>query len=198
MHPLAPLELLLKAKSKKVVDELLTRSYLKRNESLSIEFISSASETLGISYTEAESLLKAARSLTCEVVFNSLDESDIVALFPSGFNTDLSGLLSSLLAARLGEWTDIAEQTQLSGPKLLDMDWRVDIKSGSGEVGKMHVPTLLVSMNVEEPFQSGGASQSSHLQFELDRETLGTLLDGLTKIREQLSSVATSAAATSS
>ena len=51
----------------------------------------------------------------------------------------------------------------------------------------MHVPTVMVSMLCQEPQNKLGIiAPTKNIQFELNEQSLGVMLDGLTRIRDQL------------
>ena len=80
---------------------------------------------------------------------------------------------------------------QVSIPKLAGVDWRIDVKTASDSLTRMAVPTCLVELEVQGvPARSGELAGVKHLAFEMNREALGAMLDGLGKIRDQLSQVA--------
>ena len=96
-------------------------------------------------------------------------------------------------------------QQQLSGPslpRLQGFDWRVDVRSASDSVARMAVPSVIVQMDVQKqrmgkPTEddNNGEQQQQQQQnrvvtFELNRETLETMLDGLIFVRDQLASIA--------
>jgi COMM domain containing 9 len=105
--------------------------------------------------------------------------------------------------------------SQISLPRLESINWRVDVKSASDLMNQMSVPTVLVQMQVcllpptmlancpathqqqhrtdrwqirDEDLEED--KQVSRVQFELSKEGLQTVLEGLGKIRDQLSSTA--------
>ena len=72
----------------------------------------------------------------------------------------------------------------------MDVDWRVDVKTAANSVSRMAAPTALVQMHVAQPStQDGMVGAMETVQFEMNKETLQTMLDGLGKIRDQLSAV---------
>ncbi|CAJ1061416.1 COMM domain-containing protein 9 [Xyrichtys novacula] len=81
-----------------------------------------------------------------------------------------------------------AVSDQISLPQLKELDWRVDMVTGSDSVSRMSVPTCLVQLKIEDPSVSGDSV--STVTVELSRESLDTILDGLGRIRDQLSVVA--------
>lgn len=79
----------------------------------------------------------------------------------------------------------------VSLPRLVDLDWRVDIKTASDSISRMAVPTCLLQMKIQEdPSVCGDGPSVSAVTMELSKETLDTMLDGLGRIRDQLSAVA--------
>jgi hypothetical protein len=88
-------------------------------------------------------------------------------------------------APRLAVLADAA--AQVSAPKLIDFDWRVDVKTSSNIMSRMAVPTVIVDMALQRaPERQGVLAGVQHVQFELSKQSLATMLDGLTKIRDQL------------
>jgi len=76
-------------------------------------------------------------------------------------------------------------------PKLIDANWRIDIKSASEQMRKMPpVPCVLLQVEVEaQPTRRDCFPPNEKVSMELSKEALGTMLDGMRKIRDQLSSV---------
>lgn len=88
-------------------------------------------------------------------------------------------------------WRTEAQANQISLPRLVDLDWRVDIKTSSDNISRMAVPTCLLQMKIQEdPSLCGEKPSISAVTMELSKETLDTMLDGLGRIRDQLSAVA--------
>ncbi|CAB3984468.1 Hypothetical predicted protein [Paramuricea clavata] len=85
--------------------------------------------------------------------------------------------------------------SQVSLPKLVDFDWRVDVKTSSDAVTRMSMPTCLVQLKIQEnACEEKRLPELKCLNVELSKKTLDTMLDGLGKIRDQLSSVSQSSA----
>ncbi|XP_032081798.1 COMM domain-containing protein 9 isoform X1 [Thamnophis elegans] len=79
----------------------------------------------------------------------------------------------------------------ISLPRLVDMDWRVDIKTSSDNISKMAIPTCLLQLKIQEDAGlCGNDFATSALTVELNKQTLDTMLDGLGRIRDQLSTIA--------
>ena len=81
-------------------------------------------------------------------------------------------------------------------PRFEGIDWRVDVRSASDTVSRMSVPTVLVQMRVQNSYNGeippaeGQAVAQRLVTFELNKETLATMLDGLVFVRDQLASIA--------
>ncbi|XP_042372438.1 COMM domain-containing protein 9, partial [Plectropomus leopardus] len=78
----------------------------------------------------------------------------------------------------------------VSLPQLKELDWRVDMVTGSESLSRMSVPTCLVQLKMEDSCPAAGGESVSAVTVELSRESLDTILDGLGRIRDQLSVVA--------
>eukprot|EP00033_Pygsuia_biforma_P001937 GCRY01002159.1.p1 GENE.GCRY01002159.1~~GCRY01002159.1.p1 ORF type:complete len:190 (+),score=45.95 GCRY01002159.1:150-719(+) len=184
-----PLLHLLKASSKKVVQETLIIAFMYRNATVPEKQRNFIAESLEISSDEVEELFTAATRLIKTSLFKGLSVEGIPDLFPSSFNEDLAALLARVIETHHDEWRAELIEQRVSLPRLLEMDWRVDIKSASSDVSSMSIPTALISLKVEDPDLTSVAQEKS-VVFELPRETLDTMLDGMTKIKDQLSSIA--------
>ncbi|NXA82474.1 COMD9 protein, partial [Thryothorus ludovicianus] len=167
---------------------------------------------LAVSAEEAEQLVSALHNLTRHVVYRGLTRAeDILCLFPENFHQNLKNLLTKIILENIsGEgcawwWSQVpgsvsscaAEPNQpffnppVSLPRLVDMDWRVDIKTSSDSIARMAVPTCLLQLKIQEDAAlCGNNPVVSALTVELSKETLDTMLEGLGRIRDQLSAVA--------
>src|SRR4051794_24533232 len=75
--------------------------------------------------------------------------ASLEAVFPASFHKDLKNLILQILNARLAQWREDAIKNQCGLPKLLDFDWRIDIKRASHSILEMRpTPTLLVQLKV--------------------------------------------------
>uniref|UniRef100_A0A8C5JZG7 COMM domain-containing protein n=1 Tax=Jaculus jaculus TaxID=51337 RepID=A0A8C5JZG7_JACJA len=115
----------------------------------------------------------------------------ILTLFPENFHQNLKNLLTKIILEHLTAWRTEAQASQISLPRLVDLNWRVDIKTSSDSISSMAVPTCLLQMKIQEdPSLCGDKPSISAVTVELSKETLDTMLDGLGCIRDQLSAVA--------
>nr|XP_022315394.1 COMM domain-containing protein 9-like isoform X2 [Crassostrea virginica] len=117
--------------------------------------------------------------------------SRIQGIFPGDFHKNLRDLITKIALDNMNNWKNHSISTQVSLPRLVDFDWRVDTKMASESVSRMSVPTCILQMKVQENQSEVSTTPEVHnVNVELSKETLDTMLDGLSKIRDQLSSVA--------
>uniref|UniRef100_A0A5F5Q4T5 COMM domain containing 9 n=1 Tax=Equus caballus TaxID=9796 RepID=A0A5F5Q4T5_HORSE len=137
-------------------------------------------------------LLQALHRLTRLAAFRDLSSAEaILALFPENFHQNLKNLLTKIILEHVSTWRSETQANQISLPRLVDLDWRVDIKTASDSISRMAVPTCLLQMKIQEdPSVCGDGPSVSAVTMELSKETLDTMLDGLGRIRDQLSAVA--------
>ncbi|XP_030636335.1 COMM domain-containing protein 9 isoform X2 [Chanos chanos] len=136
-------------------------------------------------------LLTALHTLSRHVMFHNLTTPEqILGVFPDTFHSNLKNLITKILLENSSTWRNEILANQISLPQLVEMDWRVDMKTASDSVSRMAVPTCLVQMKVQDPLCVGSSDSLSSVTMELSRETLDTMLDGLGRIRDQLSAVA--------
>ncbi|XP_054632940.1 COMM domain-containing protein 9 isoform X2 [Dunckerocampus dactyliophorus] len=159
------LQLLLKAPSKDAVKDVCMASYRGLNRQLT----QSTAATLSIPEAQA---------------------AQILHLFPEAFHSSLRNLLTKILLENSAAWKTEAVSNQISLPQLKELDWRVDMVTSSDSVSRMCVPTCLVQFKTEDLCPSGGRQSVAVETVELSRETVDTMLDGLGRIRDQLSVVA--------
>ena len=96
-------------------------------------------------------------------------------------------LLAKLIVRQAPAWKAIMSQQRIAWPRLLDMEWRVDMKTASQAVSRMSVPTVVLGLTVEEqPTDVNAMPQAQTVNFELSREALQTMLTGMKQIATQL------------
>ncbi|XP_045893964.1 COMM domain-containing protein 9 [Micropterus dolomieu] len=181
------LQLLLKAPSKDAVRDVCIQSHRGPSRRLA----ETTSSTLSIPAAQAAQLVQSLHRLSHHVLFNNLSSPEqILALFPESFHTSLKNLITKILLENSPTWRTDALSDQISLPQLKELDWRVDLVTGSDSVSRMSVPTCLVQLKMEDPCPAAGGKSISTVTVELGRESLDTILDGLGRIRDQLSVVA--------
>ncbi|XP_019594173.2 COMM domain-containing protein 9 isoform X1 [Rhinolophus sinicus] len=194
----AALQSLLKASSKDVVRQLCQESF-STSALGSRKLLDITCSSLSVTQEEAEQgspsvlqLLQALHRLTRLAAFCDLSSAEaILALFPENFHQNLKNLLTKIILEHVSTWRTEAQANLISLPRLVDLDWRVDIKTASDSISRMAVPTCLLQLKIQEdPSLCGDKPSVSAVTMELSKETLDTMLDGLGRIRDQLSAVA--------
>ncbi|KAM9375652.1 COMM domain-containing protein 9 [Pholidichthys leucotaenia] len=181
------LQLLLKAPSKDAVRDICVQSH----GGLSRHLTENAAATLGIPSAQAAQLVRSLHVLSHHVLFHNLGSPEqILALFPESFHSSLKNLITKILLENSATWRTEALGNQISLPQLKELDWRVDMVTSSDSISRMAVPTCLVQLKIEDPCVSASEEAISSVTVELSRESLDTMLDGLGRIRDQLSVVA--------
>ncbi|KAM8751568.1 COMM domain-containing protein 9 isoform 2-T2 [Acanthopagrus schlegelii] len=179
------LQLLLKAPSKDAVRDVCVQSHRGPSRRLA----ETTAATLSIPAAQAAQLVQSLHVLSHHVLFYNLSSPEqILEVFPESFHSSLKNLITKILLENSPTWRTEAVSNQISLPQLKELDWRVDMVTSSDSVSRMSVPTCLVQFKMEDP--SAGGESASAVTVELGRESLDTILDGLGRIRDQLSVVA--------
>ncbi|XP_059831426.1 COMM domain-containing protein 9 [Hypanus sabinus] len=185
------LRLLLKAPSKDVVRHLCQESFSSAATNSS-RLVDNTVSSLSVTPEEAQQLISSIHHFTRQVVFQGLTSAEeIFPLFPDNFHQNLKNLLTKIILENVTSWRNEALANQISLPRLINMDWRVDIKTSSDSINRMAVPTCLLQMKIQDDATvCQRKSTISTVSLELSKEKLDTMLDGLGRIRDQLSAVA--------
>ncbi|XP_029008404.1 COMM domain-containing protein 9 isoform X2 [Betta splendens] len=137
----ANLQLLLKAPSKGAVRDVCVQSH----RGSSLRLVESTAATLGIAAAQAAQLVQSLHALCRHVLFHNLSSPEqILPLFPESFHSSLKNLLTKILLENCPVWRTEALGNQISLPQLKELNWRVDVVTGSDSVSRMSIPTCLV------------------------------------------------------
>jgi len=181
------LQLLIKAPSKKLVDELFIASFKNRNGDIN-EMAGETASALSISTEESVQLLSSLRYVVKSTLYEYGASSKPSSNLPSSLRPELKELIEKILTHHLPEWKEAAIGTQCALPRVVSMDWRIDIKSASEAMSRMSVPTVLVDLKVAKP-ESKETQQPQSVIFELNKETITTMIESLKFVQAQLNSV---------
>lgn len=101
---------------------------------------------------------------------STLDE--VLATFPADLDTRLKKFLGQIVASRLALWREASIRQRVSLPSLVDVDWRVDVKSSSTTIARIAVPTLLLNLKTRKTATSSREFPGEEtLSIELSRGT---------------------------
>ncbi|CAC5388335.1 COMMD9 [Mytilus coruscus] len=186
------LNVLLKASSKDIVIRLCNEAAVHSGTRFSATITTTAADCLSVDKRNAQQVLQSLKSLLQAAIFQGYTSpTELQTLFPGNFHKNLRDLLIKIIVDNINSWKTYAINNQVSLPRLVDFDWRVDVKTASDAISRMSVPTCILQMQVQENSDKvGQTADISNVNVELSKETLDTMLDGLSKIRDQLSSVA--------
>uniref|UniRef100_A0A8C7Z200 COMM domain containing 9 n=1 Tax=Oryzias sinensis TaxID=183150 RepID=A0A8C7Z200_9TELE len=150
------------APSKDVVREVCIQSHSGPSRRLT------DNTAAALSISAAQALVQSLHTLSHHILFYNLSSPEqILSIFPETFHSSLKNLITKIL-----------------------LENRVDLVTGSDKVSRMSMPTCLVQLKLEDPCQSTNMESDSTMTVELSKESLDTMLDGLGRIRDQLSVVA--------
>ncbi|EGC35385.1 hypothetical protein DICPUDRAFT_87892 [Dictyostelium purpureum] len=82
-------------------------------------------------------------------------------------------------------------------PRMVSLDWRMDIKTSSDVMSRMNVPSVLFKLEVEDKNTDKKLNQEEDddekktktVIFELNKETINTMLESLEFVKNQLDSI---------
>eukprot|EP00740_Mantoniella_antarctica_P023093 CAMPEP_0198707080 /NCGR_PEP_ID=MMETSP1468-20131203/391289_1 /TAXON_ID=1461545 /ORGANISM="Mantoniella sp, Strain CCMP1436" /LENGTH=200 /DNA_ID=CAMNT_0044466039 /DNA_START=1451 /DNA_END=2053 /DNA_ORIENTATION=+ len=192
------LELLLHAPDKETVLALMDDSFLCRETGWTVDHCRQVANQLNIPEGQPPPSIAAlhasAALLIKEALYsNPKSTEEIDELFPSEFHPKLKGLLIKVLAARLGPWREqIVSSPFVTTPRLKDFDWVVNPTStGILGVGAKDV-TATIRLTVQQSrLNAAVIPDDVHVALEVDRETLGEMVDTFAGIRDQLAAMTT-------
>eukprot|EP00026_Physarum_polycephalum_P018954 Phypoly_transcript_20752.p1 GENE.Phypoly_transcript_20752~~Phypoly_transcript_20752.p1 ORF type:complete len:189 (+),score=19.96 Phypoly_transcript_20752:64-630(+) len=182
------LALLAKAPSKKFVDEVFVSVFNKKEDLQTL-----LESSLQIDVHEAQLVISSVRGLIQKCLYEYVPGTNtlkLAALLPSDFQANLRDLFEKIILHHIGEWRDATIASQPSLPKMISMDYRIDIKSGSEAISRMSVPTVLVDLKVSKPPTNiSDQPLQQNVIFELNKETINTIMDSLKFVQGQLNSI---------
>eukprot|EP01100_Stratorugosa_tubuloviscum_P000678 TRINITY_DN114_c4_g1_i1.p1 TRINITY_DN114_c4_g1~~TRINITY_DN114_c4_g1_i1.p1 ORF type:complete len:200 (+),score=81.59 TRINITY_DN114_c4_g1_i1:104-703(+) len=184
---------LLGAPNQKAIQQLILAvfSSSRISTSFSLDFVNELSTSFKSDPETIQKLLAALVSLINKSIYEYLPADQmLVKLFPNGFHDNLKQLLVKIISHYLSQWR---RETLISHnflASLKSIDWRIDIKSASNHIHQISIPTVIVQLQIVEPTTRTDVEPTLRtVTFELDSITLQTMLDGLGKIRAQLTSI---------
>ena len=121
---------------------------------------------------------------------STVSKQSIAALFPPGFHPSLLSLLSRILLSHIAAFRSSAMEQLPSPPRLVGFSTSVHSRVSSSQLTHLNQPCILLSLQLQHPqTRRGQPAEEERLTCELKKETLKTMLSGLEKIQEQLSSM---------
>jgi COMM domain containing 9 len=186
---MSALTALMGAKNKTILEEVFAYAFHYRGD-LSYAPADKVADGLGIKQGEVRAVLEAARHVIAKSLYSASAQVDYQAIYnccdPS-LDDKLKKLIAKTVGRNLLDWKADASRKMISWPRMVDMNWQVDVKVSSQQMSRMHVPTVVLDLKVkEQPRTASEPPAVKSVNFELSKESLGTLIDGMHKIRDQL------------
>merc|ERR1712166_866477 len=105
---------------------------------------------LGCDEAAASNAYAGARELIRAILYSQMPPEEALELVPESLGADLTKLLIKTVYRLLPEFKQAAISAQPSLPHLEAVDWQVNVKTASSQLHSMAVPTVLVSLKVQE------------------------------------------------
>ncbi|KAL0225603.1 hypothetical protein P9112_012927 [Eukaryota sp. TZLM1-RC] len=177
--------LFLKSPSKSAISECLTLSLNSLDSKDPSSFNLQIASNLSITNEEAENLRSTTLSFVKKCLSNkAFTREGIASTFPSDFHDQLRTLLAKQLSKLLPEFEQRTRSTRSYLPRLVQVSADVAFSCASSETSSLAVPTAVVDLNLVD---SNGRNED--VEFEMNRDSLGIMVKGLSKIKEQLVSM---------
>lgn len=190
MADLSALSLLMNAGSKVVVQRCFGKVFFYRAELGQLD-PSFMMEELRVQEGDARRLARAILDVVRAVLWDDdVDAVDaLLAERKASLDDRLLGLIKQVLGQQLGHWRDASVAGRPALPRLLDLNWRADATAATDVASAINVPSIIVNLKIQDqPRRRDEMPEEKNVTFELRRDALQTMLDGLGRIRDQLSS----------
>mmetsp|Transcript_12896 Transcript_12896/g.17633 ORF Transcript_12896/g.17633 Transcript_12896/m.17633 type:complete len:207 (+) Transcript_12896:240-860(+) len=186
---------LLQAPSKSFVTTLFNDAFTCKNEGWTTDRRLRIQMDLGLRKEEDVSeVFSTIVWLIRRTVYDSKTAEEISKEFPPDFHPDLRVMLTKILISRQIAWREEAIKSQVSLPRLVEFNWRVDNTetSDSVHVGESQIePSTFIHFTMEgEPKSTQEVPPLQEVTIELDKAALSTMVSTLNKIQDALNSTA--------
>ncbi|KAI6675485.1 hypothetical protein NL676_003391 [Syzygium grande] len=129
--------------------------------------------------SELDPLLVCLRMLIRKCVYENTSKDDIHKLFPGEVLPELQRLLTLLLRKFQREWREDVLKDQATLPRLKAMTWNMSASS-------IETPEPVAVINLRLQNDVKFRYDDSEVKFQLDRDTLDSMLRSMRSIAEQL------------
>ena len=187
--------LMLAAPSKGAVEKCLNLTVASVNEPTRDDLAASLKDILSLEDHGAKVPLLLAEALhECiseAIAVGSIETlGDFFTQRSPSIDPKLKTLLGKTIQSKLLAWSSASSYSRVSLPKLMDHSWSVHQQSASSSVASMNVNSVLVRLKVQgQPENTQTIPVVKNMDMELSKESLDTMLEGFSKIRDQLASM---------
>ncbi|XP_030542367.1 uncharacterized protein LOC115749616 isoform X2 [Rhodamnia argentea] len=175
------LPLLVRANSKDSVEYILQALWRTRTTGLDTADRGIIRDKLQLQNdAELDPLLVCLRMLIRKCVYENTNKEDIHKLFPSEVLPELQRLLTLLLQKFQREWREDVLKDQAALPRLKAMTWNMSTSNT-----ETPDPVAVINLRLQNDVKF--RYDDSEVKFQLERDTLDTMLRSMHSIAEQLS-----------
>lgn len=177
------LPLLVNSNSKESVEYILQALWRTRKTGLDATDRHFIAEMLQLpNHSDLDPLLVCLRMLMRKCVYENISKDEIQKLFPDEVLPELQRLLTLLLQKFQREWREDVLNDQVIMPRLKAMTWNM-----ANQETEMLDPVAVINLKLQNDAQSH--SGELEVKFQLDKDTLETMLKSMYSIRDQFSDV---------
>ncbi|KAL5717601.1 hypothetical protein ACHQM5_010583 [Ranunculus cassubicifolius] len=130
--------------------------------------------------TDLDPLLVCLRTLIRRCVNDNIRKDEIRKLFPQEVSPELQRLLTLLLQKFQTEWRDDVLKDQVNFPRLKAMTWNL-----ANQEAEMAEPVAVINLKLQDDSQT--QSGETEVKFQLDKDSLETMVRSMYSIRGQMS-----------
>jgi hypothetical protein len=158
-----------------------------KNTIISPQKIMEWKEALGTSREQVVELIPAVTLLIKQCLLQTLPPSQILS---SDFHPQLASLLGKIMKVRIEEWRNLAIENQVSPAKLTDFNFRTNTTTATDQISDTSSSSLILTLDIQAvPTVKNQMPITESVKLELSHQEVQTLLDGMLKIRDQLSAI---------
>ncbi|PIA27533.1 hypothetical protein AQUCO_01100174v1 [Aquilegia coerulea] len=175
------LPLLVRSTSKESVEYILQTLWRTRKTGLDRTDRDTLSGLLQLSNeNDLDPLLVCLRVLIRRCVYDNINKDDIQKLFPQEVSPELQRLLVLLLQKFQREWRDDVLKDQVTFPRLKAMTWNL-----ANQETELAEPVAVINLKLQDDSQPH--SGETEVKFQLEKDTLETMVKSMYSIRDQMS-----------
>ncbi|KAF5179074.1 hypothetical protein FRX31_031342 [Thalictrum thalictroides] len=129
---------------------------------------------------DLDPLLVCLRVLIRRCVYDNISKDNIQKLFPQEVSPELQRLLALLLQKFQREWRDDVLKDQITFPRLKAMTWNL-----ANQETELAEPVAVINLKLQDDSQPH--SGETEVKFQLEKDTLETMVKSMYSIRDQMS-----------
>lgn len=168
----ASLAALAAAPSKDAIVALIDACFRHRHDVSQLDLDARAAE-FGTDAKTMEGVVRCLVDTIEAVLFKSSDAfaaADVSAVLPADADARVKGFVATTIVSRLPVWREASIRQRVSLPPVVEVDWRVDVKSASSALMRMSVPSVMLNVKCRaEPSKADTFPGEQTVSIELSR-----------------------------